>query len=85
MNLNECSVVDLIKYSEEHKVWIEIKTEPTHYGGTNTALIIEPWEPFEPKCPYGEPIVYVKERKNNENSMGKVNEISQILQRYKWR
>ena len=66
MNLNDCSVSDLVKHAREEKLRIELVLEPNGYGQTRETLTIEPWEPFEPRCPYGEPIVYVKDKRDNE-------------------
>ena len=58
MDINE-----LCKLAREQQVEIEVRIEPSEYGQTNSTITIQPWEKFEPSlCPYGAPIVYVKEK-----------------------
>ena len=60
----EMDINELCKLAHEQQVEIEVRIEPTEYGQTNSTFTIQPWEKYEPSsCPYGQPIVYVKEKR----------------------
>ena len=49
--------------SEGYQPWSRYQSRnPEHYGKENTTFTVQPWEKYEPYCPHGQPIVYVKER-----------------------
>ena len=63
MRINtEITILELIEKARKEKVRIEISVEPNEYGRTNRKIEVEPWEPYTPVCPYGVPIVSVKEK-----------------------
>ena len=62
-DLAEMSVKEMCELAHEKQLQIELRVEPNGYGGNCTTFTIQPWEKYEPFCPHGQPIVYVKERK----------------------
>lgn len=56
------TIAELCREAQEKRVRIEVEIIPEGLGARRN-ITIEPWEPFEPKCPIGQPIVYVKEGK----------------------
>ena len=58
-DLNDLTLKEISEIVAKEQVRYELHIEPTEYGGSNTTVTIEPWEPFDPKCPYGAPVVYV--------------------------
>lgn len=61
-DLNDLTLKEISEIVAKGRVRYELNIEPTGYGNSNTRVTIEPWEPFDPKCPYGTPIVYVKDK-----------------------
>ena len=62
----EMDINELCKLAREQQVEIEVRIEPSEYGQTNSTFTIQPWEKYEPSyCPYGQPIVYVKEKQES--------------------
>jgi len=59
-DLNDLTLKEISEIAAKERIRYELRIEPTEYGGINTTVTIEPWEPFDPKCPYGTPVVYVK-------------------------
>ena len=59
-DLAEMSVKEMCELARENQLQIELRVEPNGYGGNCTTFTIQPWEKFDPKCPYGAPVVYVK-------------------------
>ena len=58
----EMNVKELCELAHEKQVQIELRIEPDGYGKESTTFTVQPWEKYEPYCPHGQPIVYVKER-----------------------
>lgn len=59
----EMDINELCKLAHEQQVEIEVRIEPTEYEQTNSTFTIQPWEKYGPSfCPYGQPIVYAKEK-----------------------
>lgn len=58
----EMDINELCKLAHEQQVEIEVRIEPTEYGQTSSTFTIQPWEKYEPFCPHGQPIVYVKDK-----------------------
>ena len=63
MDLSEMSVKDMCELARTNQVQIELRVEPDGYGKNSTTFTIQPWEKYEPFCPHGQPIVYVKEKR----------------------
>ena len=63
--MNGLSIEELITKAHEEKVRIEVEITPDEYGHVTQRITIEPWEQFDPKCPYGTPVVYVKGKKED--------------------
>ena len=64
-SIDEMTIKELCELSSEKKVEIEIRLEPNECGGINTTFTVQPWEKYEPFCPHGTPIVYVKDKEQN--------------------
>ena len=64
-DLAEMSVKELCELAHEKQLQIELRVEPDGYGRSSTTFTIQPWEKYEPYCPHGMPIVYVKEKKKD--------------------
>ena len=62
----EITIAELIDKAQAEKVRIEIEIIPDGYGLTTERINIEPWVPFESKCPYGTPVVYVKGKEEED-------------------
>lgn len=65
-DFNELTLEEIAEIVTKQKMRYELRIEPNGYGNSNITVEVEPWEPFEPKCPYGTPIVYVKGKKLEE-------------------
>ena len=65
-NFANMSVKELCELAHEQQVQIELRVEPDGYGRVNTTFTVQPWEKYEPYCPHGQPIVYVREKKDGE-------------------
>lgn len=61
--MNELNIEELIKKAREENVRIEVRITPDEYGRVSQELTVEPFIPYEPKCPFGTPIITVKESK----------------------
>ena len=61
-NFMEMTIKELCELSHEQQVEIELRIEPNEYGRENAVISVRPWEKYEPFCPHGTPIVYVKEK-----------------------
>lgn len=62
----DMTLAELSQEAREKRVRIEINLEPNGCGQTRESVTVEPWEPYEPTCPHGMPIVYVKGKKAEE-------------------
>lgn len=56
----DITIAELMDKAQAEKLRIEIEIQPDEYGRPIERISIEPWVPFESKCPYGTPVVYVK-------------------------
>ena len=63
MSAEGLTVAELCQLAQEKRVRIEVEIIPEEVIGVRRNITIEPWEPYEPKCPIGQPIVYVTEGK----------------------
>lgn len=61
-DLAEMSVKEMCELARTNQLQIELRVEPDGYGRNSTTFTIQPWEKYEPFCPHGQPIVYVKEK-----------------------
>ena len=59
-DLNDLTLKEISEIVVKDQIRYELQIEPTEYGSSNITVTIEPWEQFDPKCPYGTPVVYVK-------------------------
>ncbi len=50
---------DIFKMAQERRLRVEIVMEPDHYGAYRQQLTVEPWQSFEPRCPYADQFVFV--------------------------
>ena len=57
----EIKISELVEMARKNKVRIEVSIEPNELGGIYQKIEIEPWEKYEPACPYGVTIVHTKE------------------------
>lgn len=57
---NDLTLKEISEIVAKEQVRYELHIEPTEYGGSNITVTIEPWEPFDPKCPYCAPVLYIK-------------------------
>lgn len=64
-DLNDLTLKEISEIVAKEQVRYELYIEPTGYGGSNTKVTVEPWEPFDLKCPYGTPVVYVKDKQED--------------------
>ena len=64
----DMTLAELSQEAREKRVRIEINLEPNGYGQTRETVTVEPWEPYEPKCPIGTPVLYVKEGPKQEET-----------------
>lgn len=64
-DFNDLTLKEISEIVTKEQVRYELHIEPTEYGGSNITVTIEPWEQFDPKCPYGTPVVYVKSKKDD--------------------
>lgn len=64
-DLNELTLKEISEIVTKDRVRYELRIEPPDkgYGSCNITVTVEPWEQYDPKCPYGTPVVYVKEKK----------------------
>ena len=51
--MNGLSIDELITKARTEKVRIEVEITPDEHGRVTQRLTVEPWVPYEPKCPYG--------------------------------
>lgn len=58
-NMNGLSIEELIVKAAKENVRIEVEITPDSYGSVIQRITIEPYVPYEPKCPYGVPTVTV--------------------------
>lgn len=56
----DMDIKELCELAHEKQVQIEFRIEPDGYGREQTTFTVQPWEKYEPFCPHGQPIVYVK-------------------------
>jgi len=63
-DFSDLTLKEISEIVAKERVRYELHIEPTEYGGSDTTITIEPWEPFDPKCPYGTPVVYVKDKQD---------------------
>ena len=66
-NVLEMTMKEFGEISKSEKVQIEINLEPDGIGGYNTRVSFMPWEKYESYCPYGQPIVYAKDKDGAAN------------------
>jgi len=59
-DLNDLTLKEISEIATKERIRYELRIEPTEFGSNNITVTIEPWEQFDPKCPYGTPVVYVK-------------------------
>lgn len=52
-DLNNLTLKEISEIVAKEQIRYELRIEPAGYGSSNTTVTIEPWEKFEPKCPYG--------------------------------
>ena len=65
-DLSDLTLKEISEIVAKKQVRYELHIEPTGYGSSNITVTIEPWEPFDPKCPYGTPVVYVKDKQEGQ-------------------
>lgn len=66
-SFDEMTVDELCRLAHEEQVQIEVRIEPDGYGRTDITFTVQPWEKYEPFCPHGTPIVYVKGKEGEQN------------------
>ena len=59
-DFNDLTLKEISEIVAKDRVRYELRIEPTEYGSNDMTVTIEPWEQYDPKCPYGTPVVYVK-------------------------
>ena len=59
-DFNDLTLKEISEIVAEKQIRYEVHIEPTGYGSSNITVTIEPLEQFDPKCPYGTPVFYVK-------------------------
>lgn len=52
-NMNGMTLEQIVEQVITKKVRIIIDISPNEYGTVTQHMEVEPWEPFEMKCPYG--------------------------------
>ena len=62
-DFNDLTLKEISEIVTKEQVRYELRIEPTGYGNTNITVTVEPWEQYDPKCPYGTPVVYVRGKK----------------------
>jgi len=66
-DFNDLTLKEISEIVAKEQIRLELHIEPTEFGSNNTTTVtIEPWEPFDPKCPYGTPVVYVKGKQEGQ-------------------
>ena len=64
-DFSELTLKEIAEIVRDNKLRYELTIEPNGYGGNIIKVEVEPWEKFEPNCPYGIPVAYVREKKEN--------------------
>lgn len=54
---------DIFQMAQERKLRVEIVMEPDHYGGYRQTLTVEPWQSYEPLCPYSDQFTFIAKKK----------------------
>ena len=62
-DFSDLTLKEISEIVAKEQVRYELRIEPTGYGNSNITVTVEPWEQYDPKCPYGTPVVYVKGKK----------------------
>jgi len=62
-DFNDLTLKEISEIVAKEQVHIELRIEPTGYGHSDITVTIEPWEQYNPKCPYGTPVVYINKDK----------------------
>ena len=65
-DFNDLTLKEISEIVAKEQIRFELHIEPTEYGSNNTTVTIEPWERFDPKCPYSAPLVYVKYKQDGQ-------------------
>lgn len=62
---NDLTLKEISEIVAKKQIRYELHVEPTEYGGSNITVMIEPWEPFDTKRPYGTPVLYIKSKQGS--------------------